>query len=45
MQQGKVIEMTLKSITDDKAPAGTFGIPAGYDKMSLDDLKAMGGGK
>jgi hypothetical protein len=43
IQQGQAVDVTLKSISDEKAPAGTFGIPAGYDKISLDDLKAMGG--
>ena len=38
--------VTVKSITDEKAPAGTFGISADYDKISKDDLDAMsrGGG-
>ncbi|MDB5115291.1 MAG: hypothetical protein JWQ79_783 [Mucilaginibacter sp.] len=44
-KQGQTVNITLKSITEDKAPAGTFGIPPGYDKISLDDLKAMSGGK
>jgi hypothetical protein len=43
MQQGQSIDVTLKSVTDEKAPAGTFGIPAGFDKITLDDLKAMSG--
>ncbi|MFD2146801.1 hypothetical protein [Mucilaginibacter antarcticus] len=43
VQQGQVVDVTLKSITDSKAPAGTFGVPAGYDKITLDDLKSMGG--
>ncbi|OCX53962.1 hypothetical protein BEL04_06695 [Mucilaginibacter sp. PPCGB 2223] len=34
---------TLKSISDEKVPAGTFKIDASYDKISLSDLKAMGG--
>ncbi|WP_448698045.1 hypothetical protein ACFGVR_14585 [Mucilaginibacter sp. AW1-3] len=37
--------VTLKSISDEKVPAGTFKIDAGYDKISLSDLKAMGGRK
>ncbi|WP_183558154.1 hypothetical protein [Mucilaginibacter sp. SP1R1] len=43
--QGQSTEVTVKSITDTKVPAGTFGIPADYDKISLDDLKAMSGGR
>jgi len=43
VQQGQSVDVTLKSMTDQKAPAGSFGVPAGFDKISLDDLKAMGG--
>jgi hypothetical protein len=43
IQQGQSVDVTLKSVTDEKAPAGSFGIPAGFDKISLDDLKAMSG--
>lgn len=35
--------VTLKSISDEKLPAGSFGIAPSYDKISLSDLKAMGG--
>ncbi|WP_214070536.1 hypothetical protein [Mucilaginibacter sp. dw_454] len=45
IQQGQAVDVTLKSVTDEKAPVGSFGIPAGFDKISLDDLKAMSGGK
>ncbi|MDB5031945.1 DUF4412 domain-containing protein [Mucilaginibacter sp.] len=41
-QQGQSVDVTLKSISDTKPPVGTFGI-AGFEKISLDDLKAMGG--
>ncbi|MCC8426222.1 DUF4412 domain-containing protein [Mucilaginibacter sp. UR6-11] len=43
IQQGQPIDVTLKSINEEKVPAGTFGIPAGFDKITLDDLKAMSG--
>ncbi len=43
--QGQSADVTIKSITDDKAPAGTFAIPADYDKITMDDLKAMSGGR
>jgi hypothetical protein len=43
IQNGQSLDVTLKSISGEKAPPGTFGIPAGFDKISLDDLKAMGG--
>lgn len=37
--------VTLKSISDVKVPADAFKVPADYDKISMDDMKAMGGGK
>jgi hypothetical protein len=43
--QGQEAVVTVKSITSDKAPAGTFGIAPDFDKISLDDLKAMSGGR
>lgn len=42
-QQGQEINLELKSITAQKVPVGTFGIPAGFDKISLEDLKSLGG--
>lgn len=44
-QQGQSTEVTVSSVTADKAPAGTFGIPADFDKISKDDLTAMSGGR
>ncbi len=44
-QRGQNVTNTLKSITDTKAPAGTFGIPAGFDKITMTDLSAMSGGR
>lgn len=43
-QQGQTADVTVSSVTTDKAPAGTFGIPSDYDKITMDDLKAMQGG-
>lgn len=43
--QGQSTQVTVKSISDAKVPAGTFGIPADFEKISLDDLKAMSGGR
>ncbi|MFD2871502.1 hypothetical protein ACFS5N_03410 [Mucilaginibacter ximonensis] len=43
VQMGQAVDVTLKSVTDEKAPAGTFAIPGDFEKISLDDLKAMGG--
>lgn len=42
--QGRTATVTIQSVVAQKAPAGTFGIPADYDKMSLGELKAMAGG-
>jgi len=37
--------VTLTSISDAKVPAGTFSVPADYDKITLTDLQNMGGRK
>jgi len=42
--QGQEASVTVTGITDEKAPAGAFAIAADFDKISLDDLKAMSGG-
>ncbi|WP_295669094.1 DUF4412 domain-containing protein [uncultured Mucilaginibacter sp.] len=42
--RGQASVITVTSITDEKAPAGTFGFSADYDKITMDDLKAMSGG-
>lgn len=44
-QNGVEVTNTLKSIDDSKAPAGTFAIPAGYDRITLTDLQSLGGGR
>ncbi|MFI5161993.1 MAG: hypothetical protein ACHQHN_11985 [Sphingobacteriales bacterium] len=44
-QQGQSTDVTITSVTDQKAPAGTFAIGADFDKITMDDLKSMGGGK
>jgi hypothetical protein len=43
--QGQSTEVTVKSVTEQKVPAGTFGIPADFEKITMDDLKAMRGGR
>ncbi|WP_133300164.1 DUF4412 domain-containing protein [Mucilaginibacter terrenus] len=43
-QNGQASEVTIKSIVEQKVPAGTFGIPADFEKISMDDLKSLGGG-
>jgi hypothetical protein len=44
-QQGQSTEVTMSSVTDTKAPKGTFGIAPDFDKISKDDLAAMSGGR
>ncbi|MGZ3753008.1 MAG: hypothetical protein ACXVB0_11865 [Mucilaginibacter sp.] len=43
-QQGQSTDVTISSVSDAKAPAGTFGIAPDFDKISKDDLTAMSGG-
>lgn len=43
IQMGSPINVTLKNIAADKVPAGTFGIPADFEKITLTDLKSLGG--
>jgi len=42
--QGQSASVTLNGVAEEKAPAGTFGIPKDFDKMTLGELKAMQGG-
>ncbi|OKS86769.1 DUF4412 domain-containing protein [Mucilaginibacter polytrichastri] len=44
MQMGQPLSIVIKSISGDKVPAGTFSIPAGYDKITITDLNALSGG-
>jgi hypothetical protein len=39
-----IAEYTVMNVSDQKAPAGTFGIPPGFDKISKADLDAMARG-
>ncbi|RYU92026.1 DUF4412 domain-containing protein [Mucilaginibacter terrigena] len=43
-QDGRTTEVTVKSIVEQKVPAGTFGIASDFEKITMDDLKALGGG-
>ncbi|MDN3582864.1 hypothetical protein [Mucilaginibacter flavus] len=43
--QGQSTEVTVKAVTEQKVPAGTFGIPSDFEKITMDDLKAMRGGR
>ena len=42
-QQGVKATSTLKTITEQKVPAGTFAVTKDYDKITYDELKAMRG--
>jgi hypothetical protein len=42
--QGQEASVTITGISDAKAPAGTFAISGDFDKITMDDLKAMSGG-
>lgn len=46
-QNGQASEITVKSVTEQKLPAGTFGIPKDYDRITMDEFNAMrnGGGR
>ena len=41
-QQGQTATFTLASITDQKVPVGTFAVPKDFDRVSYDEMKAMG---
>jgi hypothetical protein len=43
VQQGQTVNVELKSVSTEKIPTGTFGIPAGFDKISFSDLKKVFG--
>ncbi|HEY5408920.1 MAG TPA: hypothetical protein VIJ92_17650, partial [Ginsengibacter sp.] len=43
--QGQVTDVTVTSVSEDAAPAGTFSIPDDFDKITMSDLKAMSGGQ
>jgi len=42
-QQGQKGTLTLKAITEQKVPMGTFAVTKDYDKITYDELKAMRG--
>ena len=39
-QQGQEINITIKSVTEGKAPAGTYAIGSDFEKVSLEDLNS-----
>ncbi|MCR8560603.1 DUF4412 domain-containing protein [Mucilaginibacter sp. BJC16-A38] len=42
--QGQSANVTVTGIAEGKAPANTFTITSDFEKITLDDLKALGGG-
>jgi hypothetical protein len=44
IRDGQTSEITVKGVVEQKLPKGTFAVPADYDKITMDDLKAMSGG-
>ena len=44
-QMGQTVSVSLKSISDEKVPAGTFGIPADFDKITMTELQSLGGNR
>ncbi len=45
MQRGQTVQVTLKSIVQEKVKSGTFAIPKDFDKITLQELMSMGGGR
>ena len=41
-QQGQETDITITSVTDEKAPAGTYGIPKDFEKVSMSELRPGG---
>lgn len=44
-QMGENVNVAFKAISEEKAPANTFSIPAGFDKISLTDLQGLFAGR
>lgn len=42
-QSGQTFDATLKSIAQEKIPTGSFGIPAGFERITLNELNSLGG--
>lgn len=45
MQRGQPVQVTLKSIVQEKVKPGIFAIPKDYDRITFQDLMSMGGGR
>lgn len=44
LQMGQKIDVTLKSIVEEKVKPGTFSIPKDFDRITLEELRSLGGG-
>ncbi|MES2428181.1 MAG: DUF4412 domain-containing protein [Bacteroidota bacterium] len=44
-RDGQSAQITVKSIVEQKVPAGIFKIPGDFDKITMEQLNAMRGGK
>jgi hypothetical protein len=45
VQQGVAQTITLKSVANSKVPANAFKVSSDYEKITMDDLKALSGGR
>ncbi len=45
LQMGQPLSITVKAISGNKVPAGSFSIPGGYDRITITDLSTLGGGQ
>lgn len=45
LQMGQKIDVTLKSISEEKVKPGTFSIPADFDRITIQELMSMSGGR
>ncbi|MFD0764704.1 DUF4412 domain-containing protein [Mucilaginibacter lutimaris] len=43
-RDGQTSEITVKSVTEQKLPKGTFAVPADFDKITMEELNSMRGG-
>lgn len=44
-QRGQTMDVIIKSINAEKVKPGTFAVPSDFDKITLEELMAMGGGR
>lgn len=44
-QRGQAVQLTIKSIVQEKVKPGTFAVPKDFDRITLQELMSMGGGR